>query len=168
MLIDCWKLGRSIFGSRAVWAIAGRGPLEQRLAAELPWVRRAGFLERSELAALYASADVCMLPSRTETCGLVALEAMASGLPVVAADAGGLRESVHHDVTGLLVAPDDAHGFLSALSQLVLDGERRRAFGLAARRFAEARDQVEEDLLLYAQYASLLAPTATGVAACAA
>src|SRR5205807_6390931 len=42
VLIDCWKLGRAIFGSRAVWAIAGRGPLAQRLAAEPPWVRRAG------------------------------------------------------------------------------------------------------------------------------
>src|SRR5439155_21760323 len=54
----------------------------------------ARFLDRDKLADVYASADICVLPSRTETCGLVALEAMASGLAVVAADAGGFRESI--------------------------------------------------------------------------
>ena len=114
------------------------------------------FLDRDDLAALYASADVCMLPSQTETCGLVALEAMASGLPVVAADAGGLRESVEHEVSGLLVPPDDAHGFLSAVARLVIDRDARHAFSLAARARAETRDQAPEDEALLEQYAALL------------
>ena len=54
----------------------------------------ARFLDRDKLADVYASADICVLPSRTATCGLVALEAMASGLAVGAADAGGFRESI--------------------------------------------------------------------------
>jgi phosphatidylinositol alpha 1,6-mannosyltransferase len=171
VLIDTWRLGRDVLGPRVVWAVAGRGPLEPRLARELPWVRRAGFLERDELAALYASADIVMLPSHTETCGLVALEAMASGVPVVAADAGGLRESVQHDLSGLLVPPDDRYGFLAALSQLVIDAPAREAMGLAARLRALERDAVGEDAALLAQYAALLVPASTsdpGVAACAA
>jgi len=171
VLIESWRLGHRVLGPRVVWAIAGRGPLERRLAAELPWVRRAGFLDREDLAALYASADLCMLPSRTETCGLVALEAMASGLPVVAADAGGLAESVEHEISGLLVPPDDAHGFLSAVARLVTDRDTRRAFSLAARARAETRDQAPEDEDLLAEYAALIPSDRTlhsGAAPCAA
>src|SRR5206468_8583481 len=130
-----------------------------------------GCRDRDALAALYASAEICMLPSQTDTCGLVALEAMASGLPVVAADAGGLRESVEHDVSGLLVAPGDAHGFLSALARLVIDRETRHAFSLAARARAETRDQGVEDEELMADYAALLPRDQvlhSGVATCAA
>ena len=103
ILIAAWKLARERLGQRATFVIAGEGPLASRLLAELPFVRQLGFLPRTTLATLYASCDLCVLPSYTETCGLVALEAMASGLPVIAADAGGLRESVDHERTGLLV-----------------------------------------------------------------
>lgn len=167
VLIEAWRQGHAAFGSRVVWVIAGRGPLERRIAAELPWARRAGFLEREDLAALYASADLCMLPSHTETCGLVALEAMASGLPVIAADAGGFPESVQHEVSGLLVAPDDASGFFAALSRLVGNTVERRALGLQARQRALQRDVAEEDEELLAQYGAAIDP-APGVAACAA
>jgi len=171
VLIETWRLGRDVLGPRVVWAVAGRGPLELRMARELPWVRRAGFLERDDLAALYASADIVMLPSHTETCGLVALEAMASGVPVIAADAGGLRESVQHDLSGLLVPPHDPYGFLAALSHLVLDARARQEMGVAARRRAVERDTRSEDETLLAQYADLITPASTtgsGVAACAA
>ena len=88
-------------------------------------MRRLGFLPRQDLAKLYASADLCVFPSHTETCGLVALEAMASGLAVVAADAGGFRESITHRRSGLLVAPDDATGFASEILSLVVTPQRR-------------------------------------------
>ena len=108
-----------------------------------------------------------MFPSHTETCGLVALEAMASGVAVVAADAGGFRESVVHGRTGLLVPPDDARGFAAAIVRLALDGDRRRTLGIAARRFAVTRDCAAEDADLLAQYAAVAgtpapAPTALG------
>jgi len=167
VLLEAWRLGHAAFGSRVVWVIAGRGPLERRIAAELPWARRAGFLEREDLAALYASADLCMLPSHTETCGLVALEAMASGLPVIAADAGGFPESVQHEVSGLLVAPDDASGFFAALTRLVGNTGERRALGQQARQRALQRDVAGEDEELLAQYGAAIDP-APGVAACAA
>jgi phosphatidylinositol alpha 1,6-mannosyltransferase len=167
ILIAAWKLARERLGQRATFVVAGEGPLASRLVGELPFVRQLGFLPRTTLARLYASCDVCVLPSYTETCGLVALEAMASGLPVIAADAGGLRESVRHEQTGLLVPPHDAPGFAAGIERLVLDPARRFAFAAAAREWAFLRDSAHEDAELLAQYADLVRRGAE-VTACAA
>jgi len=129
--------------------------MAERITRRLPFVRMLGFLPRETLAALYASADVCVLPSHTETCGLVALEAMASGLPVIAADAGGLRESVQHGLTGLLVPPHDPTGYLAAIGELVGSPDRRFALGAAGREAAIARDVARENAELLEQYAAL-------------
>jgi glycosyltransferase involved in cell wall biosynthesis len=149
-----------VLGQRATFVIAGEGPSARSLISRLRFVRQLGFLDREALARLYASADLCVLPSSAETCGLVALEAMASGLPVVAADAGGLRESVRQDLNGLLVPPHDAQGFCDAIVALVLDVPRRRTLARAARLTAEGRDVRTENEELLRQYAAL---TGTGI-----
>ena len=74
---------------------------------------------QSDLPAYYAAADVCVVPSLHEMFGLVALEAMACGTPVVASDAGGLRELVCHGETGLLCKPGDAAALAEALDALL-------------------------------------------------
>jgi glycosyltransferase involved in cell wall biosynthesis len=168
VLIDAWSLAHATLGAQARFVIAGEGPLEARLEACLPWVTRLGFLDRDDLADLYAAADVCVLPSATETCGLVALEAMATGLAVIAADAGGFRESIHHDRTGLLAPATDARAFAAGLVTLALDRDRRLVLGAAARDFALTRAQTVEDDVLLAQYGLLIAPPAGGAHACAA
>ncbi len=117
---------------------------------------RLGFLDRERLAELYASADICVLPSHTETCGLVALEAMASGLPVVAADAGGLRESVTHQLNGLRVTWHDATGFAAAICALALNRDLRLRMGAQSRLLAVARDSAAEDDELMDQYEQIL------------
>ncbi len=160
VLVDAWTRAYRFLGPRAVFVIAGNGPEAQYIAAHLPFTRQLGFVDRDSLARLYASADLCVLPSRTETCGLVALEAMASGLPVIAADAGGLRESVLHEVNGLLVRPDDARGFSQAIVALVGDAVRRHALGTGARQTAERRDVKHEDQELLRQYGALLGEAA--------
>ncbi len=156
VLIAAWTRARAAVGSRAAFAFAGDGPLAGRCQRAMPWAIRLGFLEREELAALYASADLCVFPSRTETCGLVAVEAMASGLPVVAADAGGFRETVTTWLNGYLVPPDDVRGFTSAIAQLVLDTGMRHAMGAEARLAAVMRDPDEENERLLADYADVL------------
>lgn len=155
VLIEAWDTARKLHGQRATFVVAGEGPMAERIVRRLPFVRMLGFLPRETLAALYASADVCVLPSHTETCGLVALEAMASGLPVIAADAGGLRESVQHGVTGLLVPPHDATGYLAAIGELVGSPDRRFALGAAGREAAIARDVARENAELLEEYAAL-------------
>lgn len=168
VLIEAWRLARLALGQRATFVVAGDGPWARRLRTRVPFVRQLGFLDRETLATLYACADLCVLPSPTETCGLVALEAMASGLPVVAADAGGLRESVRDGRTGVLAAPHDPHAFLDAIVALVTEPARRAVLGDAARTAALERDVAREDTELLAQYQALAfmgAPRGAGAAA---
>jgi len=93
----------------------------------------AGALPHAELAELYALADVCVVPSRTETFGLVALEAAASGTPVVAAAVGGLLDIVEDGATGYLVPGRDPRDFAAALARVLGDGALRLRLGEAAR-----------------------------------
>ena len=96
-------------------------------------VRFLGPVESDELAGLYALADVVAVPSRTETFGLVALEAHASGTPVVACAVGGLVETVADGVTGRLVHSRDPGEFAAALADVLGDPGRRARLGEAAR-----------------------------------
>jgi phosphatidylinositol alpha 1,6-mannosyltransferase len=153
ILIEAWTLARQQLGDAAAFLFAGDGPLARRCAAAMPWAIHMGVLPPAVLAVVYASGDLCVLTSRTETCGLVALEAMASGLPVVAADAGGFRESVATESNGFLVPPDDARGFASAVARLVLDPVLRRRMGEQARLTAVMRDVEEENQQLLDDYA---------------
>lgn len=92
---------------------------------------------QAELPAYYAAADVCAVPSLHETFGLVALEAMASGIPVVASDAGGLRELVRHGDTGLLCPPGDTSALAEALGVVLGDPSRARRMGAAGAALAQ-------------------------------
>lgn len=165
VLAESWTLAHRDLGQRATFVLAGEGPGTRDLIGRMPWVRHLGFLDRDRLSVLYASADICVLPSDTETCGLVALEAMASGLAVVAADAGGFKESIT-DATGLLAAPHDAAGFAASIVALVKNHQWRRELGAAARDAATRRDVVPENLSLLDQYAAALSPS--GATSCAA
>ena len=111
-----------------------RGRLEA-MAAERGLLGRLDFLgpvAHAELADLYALADVCVVPSRTESFGLVALEAQASGTPVVAARVGGLPTVVADGDTGVLVDGHDPQVWAKELGALLDDPLRRRRLGAAA------------------------------------
>jgi len=116
----------------------GDGPtrpiLEQRLG---PTARFAGYRKGEDLADHYAASNIFAFSSLSETFGNVVLEAMASGLPVVALRAGGVGEIVQSRTTGVLVEPwvPPAH-FASALISLIEDPARRREMGEAARNYA--------------------------------
>ncbi len=168
VLIDAWQRAHEALGPRVAFVVAGEGPLMARIALRLPFVRQLGFLPREDLATLYASADVCVFPSLTETCGLVALEAMASGVPVIAADAGGFRENVRSGVTGYLVPPSDPAAYAAAIVELVSDAGRRFALAAAAREHSLSRDAGREDVELLDYYAKLAIPRERSIATCAA
>jgi glycosyltransferase involved in cell wall biosynthesis len=168
VLVAAWVGARRALGDAAVFVVAGDGPRAARVRRALPWARHLGFLERRRLAALYASADLCVLPSASETCGLVALEAMASGLPVIAAAAGGLRESVEHGRSGLLVPPQEPGRFADAIVHLVRDADHRRILAAGAWRAAADRDVALEDQELLTQYSALIPQPHHGDITCAA
>lgn len=88
------------------------------------------------LSTYYRAADVCVVPSRSESFGLVALEAAACGTPVVAAAVGGLLTLVEDGVTGLLVDTRDPADFAEAVADLLGDDERSLAMGEAASELA--------------------------------
>ncbi|PNY27876.1 GDP-mannose-dependent alpha-mannosyltransferase [Tolypocladium capitatum] len=93
----------------------------------------AGFKVGEDLAAAYASGDVFLHCSVTETFGLVVLESMASGVPVVARDEGGPSDIVRHGDTGFLVPPDDLDGFVTKAMKLARDERRRLRMSREAR-----------------------------------
>ncbi|KAI1413940.1 glycosyltransferase family 4 protein [Hypoxylon sp. FL1857] len=95
-----------------------------------------GFKVGEELMTHYASADIFLHCSVTETFGLVVLEAMASGLPVVARDEGGPSDIIEHGKTGYLVRPSDLDDFVQRVLKLGRDPILRERFSLAARAFA--------------------------------
>ncbi len=92
-----------------------------------------GALAREELPAVYASAAVCVVPSRFEAFGYTCVEAMACGRPVVASRVGGLAEIVEHEREGLLVAPEDPAALAAAVIRLLGDPDLGRRLGAAAR-----------------------------------
>jgi glycogen synthase len=94
-------------------------------------VRFLGFVDEQRLRGLYAAADLVVVPSLYEPFGLVALEAMASGTPVLVSDTGGLREIVDHEATGLRFVPGSASSLASEATRLLTD--RKLAHRLAAR-----------------------------------
>ncbi|OIW32680.1 UDP-Glycosyltransferase/glycogen phosphorylase [Coniochaeta ligniaria NRRL 30616] len=97
----------------------------------------AGFKIGEDLATAYASADLFLHCSVTETFGLVVLESMASGVPVVARDEGGPSDTVQDGETGFLVPPADVKGFSDAVMRLVEDERMRKLFSDNARQYAQ-------------------------------
>ena len=96
-----------------------------------------GFLEGAALARVYASADIFLHCSVTETFGLVVLEAMACGVPVVARDAGGPSEVVRDGKSGFLVQQDDLEAFVNKTTSLISNAEVRSMMATASRTIAE-------------------------------
>jgi glycosyltransferase involved in cell wall biosynthesis len=155
-LVEAFVRARAALCDDAAFCVAGDGPEAGVVRAALPWALHLGFLERSELAGLYADADLFVFPSPTETCGLVALEAMAAGVPVIGAAAGGIRDNVRDGINGLTVPAGDATAFAGAIVGLARDPARRAAMAVAARAFAVARDWDRELDDLEAAYAAAI------------
>lgn len=112
--------------------IVGNGPEEAAMRAALPDCIFTGFLNGEPLARAYASSDVFVFPSESETFGNVTLEAMASGLPAVCADASGSRSLVIEGATGFLVSAKDEAVFGDRIAALATSQELRVKMGAAA------------------------------------
>ncbi|GAB6113637.1 glycosyltransferase [Desulfomicrobium salsuginis] len=121
--------------------IVGDGPYREEMERELAGLPAifTGMLHGESLAAAYASADLFVFPSTTDTFGNVVLEAQASGLPVIVSDKGGPMENIETGETGLVVPGRDAGALARAMAELCADRTRLKAMGLSARAFAESR-----------------------------
>jgi glycosyltransferase involved in cell wall biosynthesis len=118
-------------GVRHKTLVVGEGPARDWFAKEIPDAVFAGFQTGDDLGRAVASMDVFFNPSVTETFGNVTLEAMAAGVPVVAARASGAVGLIDDGVTGLIVDPKDIAGYADALQRLCEDDALRLAAGRA-------------------------------------
>lgn len=105
--------------------------------------RLAGSQPQNQLPVFYSAADVVAVPSRYESFGLVAVEALACGVPVVASRAGGLRFTIDEGVAGLLVKPQSAPALADGLKSVLADDGRRAKMAAAARPSVERYDWAE-------------------------
>ncbi len=142
--------------------IAGSGPHEDALRAAAPaGTIFLGYLDRArELPLLYASADAFVFASITETLGLVVLEAMASGLPIIASPAGGVADHLRSGVNGLAYPARDTGAMCDAMVALATDPARRRAMAWGARATAEMLSWTRELDRLDASYREVCSPRA--------
>ncbi|MCP9292220.1 glycosyltransferase family 4 protein [Gracilimonas sediminicola] len=113
--------------------VVGDGPAMAELQKLMPEAHYTGFLEGENLARAYASSDVFLFPSHTETFGNVTLEAMSSGLPCLVADATGSKSLVEHGVNGGLAEPENKVDFVKKLSIIVSDQSLRDKMRKASR-----------------------------------
>lgn len=117
--------------------IVGEGPACDMLREAIPTAVFLGYQDGRDLSRAYASSDIFLFPSETETFGNVTLEAMASGIPTVCADATGSSSLVLDGKTGYLVPGRDTGAFKERVLQLVHSNELREQMGTAAREEAE-------------------------------
>jgi glycosyltransferase involved in cell wall biosynthesis len=113
--------------------VVGEGPYSQAFAETVPDAFFTGYLRGKELAAAYASADIFVFPSTTDTFGNVIIEAQASGMPVVVSDSGGPKELVEDQGNGLVTKSHDVEDFARAIRTLVADPALRQRMGERAR-----------------------------------
>jgi glycosyltransferase involved in cell wall biosynthesis len=113
--------------------VVGHGPYSQALSETMPDAFFTGYLTGKELAAAYASADIFVFPSTTDTFGNVIIEAQASGVPVIVSDAGGPKELVEDKANGLITRSHDVDDFTRAIRDLAVDPTLRERMGNRAR-----------------------------------
>lgn len=118
--------------------IVGEGPARDEFQALLPHAVFAGQLLGDDLPAAFASSDIFFFPSASETFGLVSLEAMASGLPCVVANATGSRDLVRNAVTGFVCPPHESAGYYAAIQELLASQPLRDQFSRAAVKRAQS------------------------------
>lgn len=150
-LLDAWRIVKStlpaaelhLAGGAALWkntettrnAEETASPVQQMEQQKL--LHCVGAIPRSQMSDFWNSASIAVVPSLYEPFGLVALEALACGVPVVASSVGGLREIVVDDECGILVPPGDSVALAQALLSLLKDEPRRLRLAEGARRRAE-------------------------------
>jgi len=147
---------------KARLVLVGDGPLTSRLRAHHPEFVYCGMRQGQDLAAHYASADLFLFPSLTETFGNVILEALASGLAVAAFDYAAARAHVEPGCSGLLATFGDTQAFIAAATALVQDLSALRRMGQTARQAILQLDSEQ----LYDRLEALFVTAITGERSC--
>lgn len=137
LLADAWD---RVAAPGLAIAFVGDGPFLSELKQRVPRAIFTGYLGGEELATAFASADIFLFPSTTDTFGNVILEAQASGLPCIVSDEGGPKDLVAHDITGLVTRANDLGHFTTAITTLASNPALRASMAIAAASAVASRD----------------------------
>jgi glycosyltransferase involved in cell wall biosynthesis len=166
ILLKAFKYASDRCNKRLFLKIAGDGPMAEKLKQDakemeidknIEWL---GWLNNSnELGKFFNSIDIFLMPSRRESFGVSAVEASASGLPVIASNFGGIPEIVQDGKSGFLVNPDNAEGLGKAIIIVAKDKELRARMGYEGRKFVANKydwnSNVEQMIEIYKQVKSI-------------
>jgi len=140
VLVKAYKRLKEKQGHKIKLIMVGDGPMTETLKKEVDSaVIFTGYQTGEALKEYYALSDIFVFPSTTETLGNVVLEAMASGLPVVGARAGGVKDNIIHGYNGLLTPPSDSEKFYDNIDKLIEFSVMRDEMALNARQFAKQK-----------------------------
>ncbi|MDC3118043.1 glycosyltransferase family 1 protein [Prochlorococcus sp. AH-716-K03] len=146
----------------ACLALVGDGPYRGQLEKifENTKTNFIGYLSGEELASAYASGDIFLFPSSTETLGLVLLEAMAAGCPVIGANKGGIPDIINNGINGCLYNPDEKdngeRSLIEATKKILVDKNKKETMRKEARKEAERWDWNQATLQLQKYYSETL------------
>jgi phosphatidylinositol alpha 1,6-mannosyltransferase len=167
-IVDAFRVASEMVPKDSIALVmAGTGPREAELRAIAPpGVTFVGFLDRRTLLPeLYASCDAFAFASVTETLGLVVLEAMASGLPVIAPPAGGVRDHLRDGYNGVAYPAGSAYEMGCAMARLAADRDLTERLAQGARRTAEELTWEREMVRLDRSYREVCGVALTTAAA---
>jgi len=140
ILLEAWRPVQALYGNKVRLLLAGDGPMAAQYKRDFPAnTVFLGYLKGEALSVAYASCDLFAFPSTTETFGNVVLEAMASGLPILAAAAGGVKDIIRHGHDGLTFPARDAGHMEDKLIELIASPALRRHYAVNGLASAAAR-----------------------------
>jgi glycosyltransferase involved in cell wall biosynthesis len=150
VIVSMWgKLNDA--AQRRALVFVGDGPYTKELRALLPEAVFTGYLAGIDLARAFASADVFLFPSTTDTFGNVILEALACGVPCIVSDRGGPKDLIAHGSTGFVTRALDVEDFTRAVRQLLADPALRQSMSVEAHRSVLDRDWGEAGRRFWAE-----------------
>ncbi len=135
-----------------IFVLAGDGPIRTDLEELMPDAKFLGYQSGNNLSTIFASSDVFVFPSTTETFGNVIIEAMASGVPPVCARMGGTYGSVNENISGLICNPKDSFDFTNKINYLLDNEDERLKMSLAGIRYAKEQSWEIKFTQLYKSY----------------
>lgn len=150
VLSDSYKAIKEKFTDNTALIITGDGPYIEKCKELFPKdTIYTGFKKGHELAEIYASSDIFVCPSSTETFGNVILEAMASGLAVIGADAGGVKQIIEHKVNGLKFKAKDSNELFYCMSELLENKNLKTQIIVNGLKFTKSRswNKIIDDLI---------------------
>ncbi len=143
VIVQMWRRLKDDAPSSTTLAIVGDGPYVAELKTLLPGAIFTGYLAGLELATAFASADIFLFPSTTDTYGNVVVEALASGLPNIVSDQGGPKDLIIPGETGFITRSLDVEDFTRAVCTLLSDPALRKKMSATAHQAVQGRDWAE-------------------------